>query len=194
MIGNRLHHIRTRRCGLDVIARPRRLPLLLSFVLLFMVVAPVGDAAAYRGWCRADPQFLIGGDLVLIRVSAQTDNLKIAKSLSTGPIIVIVRVPPGTHAEYLASSNGFGDGFDVSIDYSHELKMTTGAIPVEVDILVPMSDSSVAIRTEFTPAGSAAQARADTGGGESIGRGRDNGVLIPGSATGFANQWITMAS
>jgi hypothetical protein len=57
-----------------------------------------------------------------------------------------------------------------------------------------MSDSSVAIRTAFVPAGSADQAQDDSEPGRSAGKGRNNGFLMPGDASGTANDWIVMTT
>src|SRR5690242_17454419 len=115
MITNRLHFARGRCRGLDALVRRYRLPFVLSFVLVFSIVGHADGVGAYRGWCRVDPQFQIGGDVVLVTVGAQVGDLKTARALSTGPISIVVRVPPGTYARYLASNNGFGFGFDVDI-------------------------------------------------------------------------------
>lgn len=194
MITNRLHPLRNLHRGLGHGVRPRRIPCVLALVLVLSIVGGVEDTYAFRGWCRADPQFQIGDQLVLVTVSAQTDDLKTARALSTGPIVIVVNVPPGVQAKYLAGSNGFGQGFDVTIEHAHGFKDTDTGIPVKITTYVPMSDSTVAIQTDFLPAGAAAQALIDPGRGQSGDRGRNNGVLVPNGASGSANEWIEMSS
>jgi hypothetical protein len=194
MIKNRplLTRIRHRRHGIR--AYPRRFPLVLTLLAILSVAGGVNGAGAFRGWCRADPQFQIGGELVLVTIDARVPNMSAARELSTAPISILLTVPAGTQAWYLASNDGFGHGYDVVIEHSHELKVTDERIPVHVAVLVPMSDSSVAIRTAFTPAGSAAQAKDDETHGRSAGEGRNNGVLSPGTASGTANEWIELTT
>jgi hypothetical protein len=194
MTTNRLLFSRVRYRGSDSRARPRRLPLVLTLVAILSVAGGVEGAGAFRGWCRADPQFQIGGDLVLVTIDAQVRDMRAARRLSTGPIRIVLTVPTGTRAKYLASNDGFGQGYDVVIEHSHELNVTGERIPVQVAVYVPLSDSAVAIRTSFVPAGSADQAHVKSAPGRSAGKGRNNGVLMPGDASGTANEWIVMTT
>jgi len=175
--------------------RSGRLPLLLTLVVALSIASGTGEAEAYRGWCRADPQFQINGETALVIIGARVGDLRSARALSTGRIGIVLTVPSGTHARYLASNKGFGDGFDVEIEHSHELKVIDGGLPVRVAVYVPMSDSVVEIRASFIPAGSAFQANdhADPGSGGS-GNGGRKGDLSPGTAFGTANEWIVVTT
>ena len=148
------------------------------FAVAILVTAPA-IAGASRGWCRADPQFLIGGQLVRVTIDAQVGDMRAARALSDGPITLELTVPHGVRVELLASGNGFGDGYDVSIAYAN----LDGAT-VEVAVIVPFTDD-VPIRVSIIPAGPAGSAREQAG--------RPIGDLDAGYAEGMANERIVLA-
>jgi hypothetical protein len=168
---------------------------LLTLVLALSVAVGTGEAKAYRGWCRADPQFQINGETVLVTIDARVGDLKTARALSTGPISIVLTVPSGSHARYLASNKGFGYGYDVQVVHSHDLKVIDGSMPVRIDLYVPMSDSAIPIRASFLPSGSAEQTvdRYEPSS-EGANNGGRKGELSPGSAFGTANEWIVVTT
>jgi hypothetical protein len=167
-------------------------PLLVMLVFALSIVCGIGDAAAYRGWCRADPQFQIDGRLVRVMVSAQVRDMRTAHELSTGPIDLVLTVPSGTDVRYVAGNDGFGYGFAVVFEYAEDLQATDHGIPVRVAVHVPMTDSEVTIRADFIP-GATGNGTMDAAG--RVDKGNDGGGLLnPGTATGTANEWIVFTT
>lgn len=200
--------VRVRRLfGVERRRRARRVPsggplrgvsLGLALLIAIPLALDVQSVSAYRGWCRADPQFLIDGSLVLVVVEAQAGDLPTARSLSTGPIEIVLTVPTGVPARLLASGNGFGYGYEVSIERSHDVEATAEHIPVGVAAYVPMTDSDVPVRVSFIPAGSNGEAppgfEAASDAGNANGRPFGQAVLVAGGGAGTANIWITMTT
>lgn len=132
-------------------------------------------AGAFRRWCRVDPVFRIGGQTAHVWVSAQVNNMRAARALSTGPTRLVLAVPAGVEAEHVASDDGFGYGYDVTVEEAADLDPTWGVLPVRVKVTVPMATDNVAIRVEFVPA-------------------RRRGRLRPGSGEGAANAEIAFVA
>lgn len=160
---------------------------ILALLILLHFALGVHDAGAFRGWCRADPQFMIDGQVALVTVAAGVHDMRAARELSTGPIGIVLTVPRSSDVRLLASGNGFGLGYDISIEQSLDDPLSGQTIPVRVDVYVPMTDSTVPVRVSFAPAGQSHLARID---GDVVGR----GVLTSGAASGTANAWISIAT
>ena len=178
--------------------RPRGL-LVLALVLALPLALGADGAGAFRGWCRADPEFRIDRRTVRVLVDARVHNMREARALSTGePIQIVLTLPPAIRARLLASGTGFGAGYAVSIEHSDELRATAEILPVRVAAYVPMKDSTVRIRVSLDPAGSDGLSPVAREAEESA-RGEDPiDPLLPtiaaGSATGTANAWISFAT
>jgi hypothetical protein len=114
------------------------------------------------------------------------------------PIRLVLTVPLGVRARHLASGDGFGSGYDVSIERSAELVATDQAVPVRIAVYVPMTDPTVAVRVSFVPAGSVRlspdDARATDRDALDLRARSARRTLAPGSATGTANEWIAFAT
>jgi hypothetical protein len=148
---------------------------------------------ASRGWCRADPQFMIGGQLVRVTIDARVPNMRAARKLSDGPIKLSLMVPPGMRAEHLASGNGFGDGYSVTVDHqpSHA---PTGLLSVRV--FVPMNEG-IAVRVSIIPSGPADQDASPAGSEDASpgnGHGRPLRTVREVSTLGTANAWIELVA
>lgn len=149
------------------------------FAVAILAVAPA-TAGASRGWCRADPQFLIGGQLVRVTIDAQIPNMRVARSLSEGPIVLELTVPHGVRAELLASGDGFGDGYRVTVTNANLENAT-----IVVAVSVSFSDDEIPIRVSIIPAGPADAA------GERAGR--PIGDLEAGYAEGTSGDRIVLS-
>jgi hypothetical protein len=165
-------------------------------------------AEAGRGWCRVDPVFHIDGRLTHVRVGVGVTKRREARSMSAGPIRLVLTVPNDVPAEHRASDNGLGDGYEVELQRSGRLLATAESVPVLVEVFVPLSDSSVEIFVEFDPAGPVAGTPPDAAsiaGNQTKRQGAAGGAplgdpdrpalrrhLSAGFALGFANQWISL--
>ena len=129
------------------------------------------EAGAFRSWCRADPVFRIGGQTAHLWVAADVDGMRQARELATGPIRVALAVPPGVAAGHLASHDGFGHGYEVTVAEAADLDGSGPVLPVRVAVAVPMT-RDVRVRAEFVPR--CADGRLRPGGGE----GRANAEIV----------------
>ena len=177
----------------------RRVPLALALLIVLQLALGAHGAGAFRGWCRTDPQFLIGGRLALVGVAVQVPSMQVARVLSAGePIKLVLTVPADVDAQHLASGNGFGYGYDVTIEHSSELRSTRQIVPVMVAVYVPMTEPNVAVEVSFAPAGwegSAAAARDEPHHPEAdAGKPRGRAVLVPGTAYGTSNAWVSVVT
>ncbi len=144
-------------------------------VLLLLAGAPAAlppalgprRAGAARGWCRVDPVVRVDGRTARLRVAADVPTRREARALSTGPIQLVLRVPAGAEAEHVASDDGFGLGYAVSVEEDGGL--AAGA--VEVAVWVPMRDGAVPVRAGFVARGPGPHGAAE--------------------AEGTANAWLT---
>jgi hypothetical protein len=196
----RCRHLVTDPLRLAFSFSPVRLAVLVLLVLPFGMGVP--DAAAFRGWCRVDPEFQIEGQTAHVGVAAKVDDMRTARALSTGPIAITLTVPTGVSARYLAGDRSFGDGYQVTINHSDDLTATSRTIPVKIDAFVPMTKDTVPIRVSFDPAGSkrlvSAQATDTPTDGEGLPVGDGSGPagrpsLPRASAEGAANIWISLS-
>ncbi len=132
-------------------------------------------AGAFRRWCRVDPVFRIGGETAHLYVAARVRNMRQARALATGPTKLVLFVPAGVEARYLASDDGFGHGYDVEVEEAADLDGAGEVLPVRGTVTVPMARDGVPvpvpIRVEFVPR-------------------RAKGRLRPGSGEGTANAEI----
>ena len=157
----------------------------------------VDGAGAFRGWCRADPEFRIDRRTVRVLVDARVHDMREARALSTGePIQIVLTLPPGIRARLLATGTGFGAGYAVSIKHSDGLRATAEVLPVGIAVYVPMKDPTVRIRVSLDPAG--ADGLSPVAAEESV-RVEDRveplqPTITAGSATGTANAWISFVT
>jgi hypothetical protein len=128
------------------------------------------SAKAGKGWCRVDPVVIIDGQIADIFVGSTLSALL----STTGPIEIVVTVPPGTSTTHVISDLGFGRGYDFSFVESSDLVETAGGVPVNVDVYVPARSDTLPVSVYFAP--------------------RLLGILWPASADGYANSWVTVSS
>lgn len=128
------------------------------------------SAQAGKGWCRVDPVVIIDGQIADIFVGSTLSALL----TTTGPIKMIVTVPPGTKTTKLISDLGFGRGYDFRFAESSDLVATEDGIPVRVDVYVPATKDSLPVSVYFAP--------------------RLLGILWPASIDGYANDWISLTA
>jgi hypothetical protein len=133
-------------------------------------LARVPTAEAGKGWCRSDPVVIIDGQIADVFVGSTLDAL----ITTTGPIRIVVTVPPGTSTTYVISDLGFGHGYDFSFAESPDLVATDDGVPVNVDVYVPATKDSLPVSVFFAP--------------------RLLGILRPASADGYANSWVSVSS
>lgn len=152
--------------GLHV-RRARRFWTLLSLIAVLTIVA-VQPASAARGWCKTDPVITINGEIGDVLAAAPVD----APLLVTGPNKVVITVPAGVNAQFIASDLGFGRGWTVTIATSSALKVNKSGVQMEIKLYVPATDSTMPVRLEFAP--------------------RVLGLLSPAYAQGTANSWIVL--
>jgi hypothetical protein len=111
----------------------RLMSVMVAALVFVIVVSPV-DAG--RMWCRVDPTFNIAGTTTSVDVSVYED-LQVHVN---GPIVVTLRVPPGTAAEVTYVDEGFnGFGETITIIPDPRLKVTRLGIQVQVKVEVPAS-------------------------------------------------------
>ena len=127
-------------------------------------------AQAGKGWCRVDPIVIIDGEIADVFVGSTLSALL----TTTGPIRMVVTVPPGTQATKLISDLGFGRGYDFRFAESSDLVATEDGIPVRVDVYVPATDDSLPVSVYFAP--------------------RLLGILWPASVDGYANSWVSLTA
>lgn len=132
---------------------------------IFLTGAP--DAAAGRGWCRADPLLLINGQTADVWVGSTLQALLD----TTGPIRLVVTTPEGVDAQHIISDLGFGRGYDISIGSSPDLQGTPEGMELTIAVWVP-ARSELPVTVEFAP--------------------RVLGILWPASAFGTTNTWVTV--
>ncbi len=193
------------------VSRRRSFGLLTGAALSLSSLLYPGRVDAIRGWCRRDPEFQIAGQTAHVWLAVRVANQAAARALSTGePIALVLTVPQDISARYLAGDNGFGAGYEVSIEESGQLEVVGDVVPVQVAVYVPMTDPTVPVRIWFTPAGSARHDRAkdrtkDRRSGQDErpaaearragdGAARRRSSLEPAEATGTANAWISFTS
>lgn len=151
---------------LRISLRSRLLVVVTLAALAFVVMAPAASAA--RAWCRTDPVVVIDGTLADVFVSGPLmASLKV-----TGPTQLIITVPEGVSTQMILTDLGFLHGYDYQFRQSSELQKTRKGIEVKIQVYVPANDSSMPIKVEFAP--------------------RLLGLLWTDSASGTANQWITL--
>lgn len=139
-------------------------------IAALVMLSSASTAQAGKGWCRVDPIFIIDGQVTDVFVGSTLGAL----TSTTGPIKIVVTIPPETHAVKLLSDLGFGRGYDISIVTSDELVKTSDRTPVELKVYVPAKSDSLPVSVYFSP--------------------RLLGILNPVSVDGNANHWITLNS
>jgi len=105
--------------------------LAISALALPAAGAPRGAAAA--GWCRKDPQLRIGAKSTNIFLEYRADRA----NTCTGPIRLVVTVPPGTATAVLSQDEGFGHGYTVTFRESAALDANGNSLRVRVEAFVP---------------------------------------------------------
>ena len=121
--------------------RRHALRLLTGGALALAPALPPREAGAFRGWCRTDPIFRIGGQRLHLWVAVRCPSQREASRLSRGPIAVVLAVPVGVAAVRLDANPGFGDGFDVAIEDGLDLTPRDGAIPVRLWVEIPFAET-----------------------------------------------------
>jgi hypothetical protein len=124
------------------------------------------SAQAGKGWCRVDPIIIIDGEITDVVVGSDLSALV----STTGPIKIIVTIPPKTMAVKLISDLGFGRGYDIKIVTSDALVKTRKHTPVQIKVYVPAKSDSMPVSVYFSP--------------------RLLGILSPVSVDGHANSGV----
>jgi hypothetical protein len=129
-------------------------------------------ADAIHGWCQNDPIVQIDGQTADIYLSSYLEMLELA----TGPTQIVVTVPPGIPTRLVATDPGFAHfGYDVRFEESNKLTNNERVVEVQIKVYAPALDAPegpLPLKVDFTP--------------------RGNGRLVPGSAEGRANKWVTL--
>jgi hypothetical protein len=127
--------------------------------------------SAGRQWCRSDPVIMINGevaDVLIFSLDAMADS-------ATGPVEIVVTLPPDMSGSVLATDLGFGGyGYAIRFDTSHKLRATDSTIPIRIAVYAPATDTRLPVLVDFVP--------------------RSNGALSVASATGSANNWVKVSS
>jgi hypothetical protein len=146
--------------------RARSLVVALALSLCAVFVTMSG-ASAGLAWCRTDPIAIINGNIADVFVaSTLAAPLKV-----TGPTQVVITVPQDAHALVIPDL-GFLHGEKVTVVHSDALHMTPKGMQLSIAVYVPAKDSSLPVEVDFAP--------------------RILGILNPATASGTANQWITL--
>lgn len=142
-----------------------------SFLVgLLALMCFVTPAAAGRVWCRADPVIKVDGQIVDILVSSYNEM----RTAQTGPIVIVITLPPGTSADVLATDDGFGAGYAITIQQSNSMKKTTSTTSIQVAVFAPATSSALPVAVEVTP--------------------RSVGSVHAAFAEGRANRWVTVTT
>lgn len=149
----------------------RLIALLGVFLATLMLAAP----ASAGGWCRGDPLFTIGNDIVDVQVGSSLEMYQAA----SGPIEMVVTVRPGTTARVLLRDAGFGRGYDISFVESDALAAGTRAL---VAVRAPAGGASLPVSVHAT------RLTVDIAGLLSL---RPNIAWI-GSAQAASDQWVVL--
>ena len=145
----------------------RRGLLVLGLVAVWGVLAAGADARPI--WCKTDPVVQIDGQTVHLYLSSYLAMHEAA----TGPARIEVTVPTGVEAVLRATDPGFGgQGYDVRFAESAALKNAPHHLQIRVRAYAPAGDDSLPVVVDVVPGG--------------------NGRLTGGSASGTANEWITL--
>jgi hypothetical protein len=139
-------------------------------IAILAALALASTAQAGKGWCRVDPVFIIDDQITDVFVGSDLSAL----TSTTGPIKIVLAVPPTTEATMVISDLGFGHGYDIEIVTSDSLMKTGDYTQVEIKVYVPANRDSLPISVYFSP--------------------RLLGILNPVSVDGNANTWITLSS
>lgn len=127
------------------------------------------NALAGRGWCYAEPVFLVGDWVVDVTLGSDVAMLLAA----SGPIDLVLTVPAGVSASLLAADAGFGHGYAIDIQASPGLPGSAAGTRLAVEARAPATDSSLPVTVTVT-------------------------ILVPdddamrATAEGIANRWITV--
>ena len=127
---------------------------------------------AILGWCRNDPTITIDGQTADIFLSSYEEM----NQLATGPAHVVVTVPTGVPTALISADAGFGGhGYHVRFVHSKKLTSSDQILEVQINVHAPARqglDGPLPVRVEFIPRGA--------------------GRLVPGSAEGWASEWVTL--
>lgn len=168
---------------------------LFALPLVLPILGMPTGADAWRGWCRRDPVFKIGGEVAHVRIAVNVDKMRTARRLGTGdPIGILLTVPDGVDARFLGTDNGFGYGYDVRVEHSSELIATDQFLPVGVAAFVPMINPNIAVRVSFIPTVGDNALKAAAAPGTAHGEPPVGSVLSPGSAIGAVNSWVAFTA
>ena len=127
--------------------------------------------SAGRQWCRSDPVIMIDGEVADVLIYS-SDAMAAA---ATGPVEIVVTLPPDMSGSVLATDLGFGGyGYAIRFDTSHKLRVTDSTIPVQIAVYAPATDTRLPVVVDFVP--------------------RSIGALSDASATGSANGWVKVRS
>lgn len=102
----------------------------------------VNEASAGRTWCRADPLFSIGGYLFDVAISSDTQMLTTA----TGPVQITLTVPFGLPVETIYQDDGFGYGYDITINDSKNFEVKNKSLDLRVKIVAPATDKKLPVQ------------------------------------------------
>jgi hypothetical protein len=146
----------------------RRLSKVVSGLLAVLAVAvalQVNGAAAGRTWCKMDPVIAVDGRLANIYIATDA-GIAVA---GTGPVQLVVSVPPGVSFSLVSADAGFGFGYQVSFKTWTKLRASATVAGIMVEAYVPSTDGGLPVQLQIVPA--------------ATGR-------VSGSRTGTTNQWV----
>lgn len=130
------------------------------------------SALAVKGWCKQDPIVKIGDLTVQIVLSSEAAM----HGRATGPTQIVIQVPAGVRARFVADDPGFGHhGYDVRFTESPDLIADTRSVGIVIDALVPAADppgGPLPLVLECFPLGS--------------------GPRVAQRAEGVANAWVRL--
>ena len=138
-----------------------------ALVLVLGLLLSSSPVSAGKLWCRNDPVIMINGEVadILISSSAAMD------AAATGPVEIVVTLPPDMNGSVLATDLGFGGyGYVIRFDTSPKLKATASTVPVHIAAYVPATDARLPVIVDFVP--------------------RSSSLLNAASAEGRANHWV----
>ncbi len=126
-------------------------------------------SAGSRMWCRYDPTFSVDGVIGNVYVSGELDQAYDV----TGPVKLRFTLPEGSNFKLLATDAGFGQGYDISVEFDRSLKSDERSIAIDIEALVPAISDKLPILIEFVP---------------------DATIIVAAKQSGTTNKWLKVST